>query len=379
MLPYFSKKFGNPSSIHFFGREAKQAVSEARKEISKFFGTSPRGVIFLSSATEANNFLIWGIIKKLKIKNQDSFKIPHIITTQIEHDSVLNVCRALEEEGLVEVSYIGVSQEGIVNPKDIERNLKDETVLVSVMYANNEIGTIQPIAEISKIIRDFRDSQSRISGKILSYPLFHTDAVQAVQFLDCNFQILGVDIMTISSHKIYGPKGAAALLIKDDLEADQILEPTIFGGGQEYGLRSGTENVPAIVGFKKAIEILKKIKAKETKRILTLRDYFIENILRKNPQRIYLNGSKTLRLPNNANISFLGIPSDIMITILDRYGISVSSGSACQVHSSKPSHVLRALGLDQDRIESAIRFSFGRHTSKKDLDYVIKIVAKLLK
>jgi cysteine desulfurase len=337
--------------------------------------------------------------------------LPHIITTAIEHDSVFEVCRAMEREGLVEVTYVGVSAEGIVNPDDIAKALRPETILVSVMYANNEIGTIQPLFEISKIIQDFKKQKFQIPNSnyqsnlnhpitqlpVTNYPLLHTDAVQAAQYLDCDMGRLGVDLMTISSHKIYGPKGAAALCINSKHEARplgadppsvenlkprildlQLVQPIVFGGGQEFGLRSGTENVPAIVGFGKAVGLAISRREKESKRLVKLRDYFIAKLLALD-KNITLNGSATSRLPNNVNVSFLGFSSDVLITMFDRAGIFVSAGSACEARATEPSRVLADLGISKERQKSAIRFSFGRQTRKQDLDYTAKIVAQLMR
>ncbi len=372
MLPYFSKKFANPGSTHKLGQEAFSAIYSARKTIADSFGCQSDGVIFTASATEANNLVIRGVILRAKSIFKDT-KFAHIITTQIEHDSVLEVCKAIEKEGLAEVSYLAVSKEGIIDPKEIEKALRPETVLVSVMYANNETGTIQPIAKISEVISNFKNQ----NPKQEIYPLFHTDASQAVQFLDCNLEKLAVDFMTISSHKIYGPKGAAALLLRSkEREFSYPIHPIIYGGGQEHGLRSGTENVPAILGFAKAVELAMSRRKKESKRLTKLRDYFISRLLSLG-QDIFLNGSKVHRLPNNINVSFVGISSESMLTWLDLNGIAASAGSACESHAAKPSHVLKALGLPEERIKSAIRFSLGRYTRKSDLNFVIGAIKKL--
>jgi cysteine desulfurase len=364
MQPYFSKKFGNPSSAHQLGQEAFRAISHSRDIVGKACGISREGVVFTASATEANNLALRGTVRGIT-NYQLPITKPHIITTAIEHDSVLEVCRELEREGLAEVTYVGVSSEGVVDSQDIKKALRPETVLVSVMYANNEIGTIQPISEIAKIIRNFRKP---------NYPLFHTDAVQAVQFLDCNLERLGVDLMTISSHKIYGPKGAAALLIRNS-DLSEMVKPILVGGGQESGLRSGTENVPAIVGFAKALELAVKNRQKESKRLTELRDYFIEKLTQLGA---IPNGSWKFRLPNNVNVSFPGMSSDALLTLLDRAGIAASSGSACAAHASKPSHVLLALGIPEERRKSAVRFSLGKFTKKSDLDYVLETIAKYI-
>lgn len=292
-----------------------------------------------------------------------------MVTTAIEHDSVLEVCRALEREGLAEVSYVGVDEDGIADPREIQKTLRPETVLVSVMYANNEIGTIQPITEIAEAVREWKRENRN------TYPLFHTDAVQAVQFLDCDMGRLGVDLMTISGHKIYGPKGGAALLMRD-IHFSSLIAPILFGGGQEHGLRSGTENTPAIAGFGKAVELAVRRREKEARRLEALRDYFIGKLTALRSD-IRLNGSARRRLPNNANVSFPGMAAEALVTALDRQGIAVSAGSACAAHAAKPSHVLEALGIPQSYRKSAVRFSFGKDTTKADLEYVIAALRRV--
>jgi cysteine desulfurase len=383
MRPYFSEHFGNPSASHRWGQEAFRAIWRARQIVGRTFGCPQDGVVFTASATEANNLAIRGVIAGSRAP---ALSPPHIITTAIEHDSVLEVCRALEREGAAEVTYVGVDRDGLVNPEDIGKALKPETVLVSVMYANNEIGTIQPIAEISEIIRNFRKSKFQNQNsesnphshitQLHSYPFFHTDAVQAAQFLDCDIERLGADLMTISSHKMYGPKGAAALLMRQPSH-HQRLAPIVWGGGQERSLRSGTENTPAIVGFGKAIELGIARREEESRRLSELRDYFIGRLLALRND-IRLNGSATMRLPNNVNVSFPGVSSDVMLTALDRWGIAASAGSACQSYAAKPSHVLEALGISEERRKSAVRFSLGRHTKRRDLDDTVRAIAKFL-
>jgi cysteine desulfurase len=460
MQPYFSDKFGNPGSAHLMGQDAFRLISRSRGIVVRAFGCDEDGVIFTASATEANNLALQGaargitnyqlpitsggepraLSERAQASGQGSERseksepsteravspgrrvvakstgspphtppLPHIITTAIEHDSVFETCRAMEREGLVEVTYVGVSAEGIVNPDDIAKALRPETILVSVMYANNEIGTIQPLFEISKIIQDFKKRKFQIPNSnyqsnpnypitqlpVTNYPLLHTDAVQAAQYLGCDMKRLGVDLMTISSHKIYGPKGAAALCINSDAgevgrgfprprQAERggrildLIYPMMFGGGQESGLRSGTENVPAIVGFGKAVELAILRREKESKRLIKLRDYFIAKLLALD-KNIALNGSATSRLPNNVNVSFLGFSSDALITMFDQAGIFVSAGSACEARAAEPSRVLAGLGISKERQKSAIRFSFGRNTAKQDLDYTVKIVAQLMR
>lgn len=431
MKPYFSEKFGNPGAIHQLGQEAFRAVSCARGIVAKAFGCVSEGVIFTASATEANNLAIQGMIAEarsasrstsssrssggtalalgaaarlrrdqvrdaseslLESPRASAFVLPHIITTAIEHDSVLEVCRALEREGLAEVTYVRVSPEGIVDFVDITKALRPETALVSVMYANNEIGTIQPIAEIAKLIAEFRKQKVENSDAFNSkfyfldsrYPLFHVDAVQSAQFLDCDMERLGIDLMTISSHKIYGPKGAAALLMKKIENRNEktwndrrLISPLVVGGGQERGVRSGTENVPVIVGFGKAVDMAFASRDKEAKRLRKLRDYFIERLAAFN-KGVSLNGSAVFRLPNNVNVSFSDVPSDVMLTALDRQGVAASAGSSCEARAAKPSHVLKAIGISDEARKFSVRFSLGKYTTKPDIDYVIRVVAKII-
>jgi cysteine desulfurase len=366
MRPYFSLVFGNPGSPHAEGREAFDALMRSRETLAKFFGVPPAGVIFTASATEANNLAIRGVVMRARA----AVRVPHILTTAIEHDSVLEVCRALEREGAAAVTYVGVDRDGLVDPEGIRRALRPETVLVSVMYANNEIGTIQPIRAISDVVRKWRGEHRP------SYPLFHTDAAQAVQYLDCDVGRLGVDMMTVSSHKIYGPKGIAALIVGGGEDGRAMLAPILVGGGQEGGLRSGTENVPAIVGFGAAIALIVREGERECVRIRILRDRFLERILAIDPA-IRLNGSREHRLPSNVNLSFPGAPSDVMLTMLDRLGIAASSGSACDAHAAKPSHVLEAIGLEEELRESAIRFTLGRFTTARELERAAGIIASV--
>lgn len=372
MMPYFSKEYGNPSSIHQFGQKALGAIDEARQKIASFLGCKASEIVFTGSATEANNLAIKGVVYKLYSINPN-FK-PHIITTKIEHDSILKVCEFLEREG-VEVTYLSPTTEGIVQPKDIQKALKENTALVSVMYANNEIGTIQPITEISKVIESFRRQNSKLPGLNYQLPLFHTDAVQAVNYLDCNVNTLGVDLLTVSGHKIYGPKGVGALYVKTGI----VLEPILHGGGQEKGLRSGTENVPAIVGLGEAISLVSKLKTQgHVTKLINLRDRLISGILKSIPEA-KLNGSRKHRLPNNINFYFPGVDSETLIIALDQKGIAVSSGSACSTRSIEPSHVLLAIGLSPQQAKSCLRITLGRYTTKDEIDYFLKVLPSIIK
>ncbi|MBU4348172.1 cysteine desulfurase [Patescibacteria group bacterium] len=445
MKPCYSGIFGNPGSIHRFGQEASAIIFKSRNSLAKLIGCDYREVIFTGSATEANNLALRGtlkaLIQNLKIKNQnDNLKIknnsakrgsehsrPRIITSAIEHESVLETCRDLEEEGLAEIVYLPVSKSGIVDLKKLKTSLNERTVLVSIMYANNEIGAIQPLFEISKIINDFkkRNFQSSITPDFIEdprqgrdnfqtnskkgethndqknwelgignwelgtmYPLFHTDAVQAFNYLDCDVGDLGVDMMSLSSQKIYGPKGVGCLYVKNfgGFRGNKFISSIITGGGQEEGLRSGTENVPGIVGFSKAIEIAFNLREIENKRLKKLQEYFWVNInpthnlcggIKKRFSKIVLNGPKigVDRLPNNINIYL----QKNLIFKLDLAGFAVSGGSACSARLAKPSHVLRAMGCSIEKSSESVRISFGRQTTKQEVDRLLKVMHSILK
>ncbi|PIV31717.1 cysteine desulfurase NifS [Candidatus Wolfebacteria bacterium CG02_land_8_20_14_3_00_37_12] len=410
MAPYFSAPpaggFGNPGSLHFFGQKAMTAVDESREKIAKAINADFREIIFTGSATEANNLALRGIVKKFKIKDL-RFKIPRIIVSAIEHDSILETCRDLEREE-IEIIYLPVNKQGIIDLKKLKESLNERTVLVSIMCANNEIGIVQNIAGISKIIKDFKKENF-----FSKYPLFHTDAVQAFQFLDCDVNKLGVDLMTLSAHKIYGPKGIGTLYINSKLQTPNykqilnsknkiqnkktkiwdlgfgiwdlpVVKPLTTGGGQEFGLRSGTENVAAIVGFAKAIELVSNSRELENKRVRQLTDYFWRELKKLSP-KAEINGLKDLRfmiydlrkLPNILNVYFPNQNSQDLLIKLDLNGIAVSSGSACSARATKPSHVLKAIGLSDKKIKSSLRFSLGKFTTKEEINRALKIIKKL--
>lgn len=382
MLPYFGKKFGNPSSIHAPGVEAKKALDESRKSVASMLQARESEIIFTSGGTESNNLAIFGIISAAEIADRrgtnaglrgsrERYKLGkiHIVTTNIEHSSVLEPIRELERRG-VSVTYVPVRPNGIVDPKKIAAALRPETVLVSVGYANNEIGTIQPIREISKIVR----AHSFQTFKLLNFQTrFHSDGSQAPLYLDCNVSRLGVDLLTLDGHKMYGPKGVGLLYVKEGVE----LSPIIFGGGQERGLRSTTENIPLIVGLSKAFEIASRYREKESKRLTRLRDYFYSSVLQKTRiENVVINGDMKERLPNNVNISIPGLDVEFATLKLDAAGIACSTKSSC-LGSSGGSYVVRALGLGEARAFSTLRFTFGRDTTKPDIDYLVKVLAKI--
>ena len=360
MLPYLKEEYGNPSSIHSFGQKARVAIEDARLKLAGFLNCTPKEIIFCGSATEADNFAIFGLLRPYLSKE----KKRHIITTQIEHHAVLEPYKELEDQG-VAVTYLPVNKEGLINIADVGDAITPETILVSIMYANNEIGTIQPIAEIGKLVKE---KSQELKTKIF----FHTDAVQAVNYLDCNVENLRVDLLTISSHKIYGPKGIGALYVRKGVP----IVPIIYGGGQENNLRSGTENVAGIIGFGAAIEEVKRRKS-EVKSIERVRNKLINRVLKDIPDS-KLNGSREKRLPNNVNFSFKGAEGEAIVIALDQKGIAVSTGSACSSRSLEPSHVLMALGLSEEEAHTSLRISLGRFTTEKEIDNFLKVLPTVI-
>jgi len=352
MSGFLKKDFGNPSSIHNFGQKASMAIGGAREVLAEFLGCESEEIVFTGSATEADNLAIFGVVKAAKVAQ------PHLITSQIEHPAVLESCRALAGQG-AQVTYLSVGKDGVVEIAELKKALKPNTVLVSIMYANNEVGTVQPIAEIAEVIK-----------KTNPKTLFHTDAVQAVNFLDCDVKKLGADLLTLSGHKIYGPKGVGALYIKKGTP----IEPIIYGGGHERGLRSGTENVAGIVGLGQAIKEIQNPKSKiQNIRIRQFRDKLIKTILKIIPAS-RLNGSLAQRLPNNVNISFDGAEGEAIVVALDQKGIAASTGSACSSGSLEPSHVLLALGLSEEVAHGSLRLTLGKYNTAKDVEKVIKVL-----
>ncbi len=410
MRPYYARVFGNPSSVHWFGQEASAAVFRAREAIARAIGADYQEIIFTGSATEANNIALRGVVRAAdfgqlsfgnsvavlqrhgalrsrfdapiivsETKPSELRDVPHnnmpssrpyrIIISCIEHESVLETARDLERDGLVEVVYVPVNREGIIDVKKFTASLDERTILVSIQYANSQIGVIQPIKEIGEIIKNHKLKTKNL------YPLFHTDAVQAFQYMPCRIDDMGVDMLTLSAHKIYGPKGIGALYVRNLKTNPSPLATFITGGGQEHGIRSGTENVPAIVGFGEAVARAERMRGKETKRIQTLRDYFWRG-LQKIARDAEINGSVEKRLPNNLNIYFQGVPAQDMCIELDLQGIAVSPGSACSSRAAQPSYVIKALGFSGDRPGSSIRFSFGRPTVKSDIDAALSVLRR---
>ncbi|MEA2088240.1 MAG: cysteine desulfurase family protein [Patescibacteria group bacterium] len=365
MLPYFKERFGNAMSIHYFGQEAMLAVDKARSQIAKFFNCFSKEIIFTSGATESNNLAIKGVSKFYFLKNK---KKPHIITTQFEHNCVLNSCKTLEKQDRANITYLPINKDGIVKLDSLKKAIKKNTILISIMYVNNEIGTVQPIKEIGKIIKQ---KNSKRKNKIL----FHTDATQGINFFDMNVKKLNIDLLSFSGHKIYGPKGVGALYVKKSTPIKSIQD----GGGHENKMRAGTHNIPGIVGLGKAIEIIaSQNKKKENKKMLKLRDYLIKKVL-KEISGSYLNGSLVKRSPNNAHFRIDNVEGEAMLLSLDKEGIAVSTASACSVKDLKPSHVLLAIGLKQEQTHGSLRFTLGRHTTKKKIDTTINALKKTVK
>ncbi|MFA6132112.1 MAG: cysteine desulfurase family protein [Patescibacteria group bacterium] len=358
MKPWLTDKFGNPSSFHSPGKEAKDAIEAARTKISKILSCRSEEIIFTSGGTESDNLAILGFARA----NAGAGK--HIIVSAIEHHAVLEAATQLEKEGF-EITRIAPNSDGVVEVEKVKAALRPETILVSVMYANNEVGTIQPIAEIGNCLQKHRGEKK--------YPIFHTDACQAAGALELSVEKLHVDAMTINGSKIYGPKGIGLLYFKKDLR----LQPIQFGGAQERGLRPGTENVAGIVGLAAALELADKEKNKESERLIKFRDKFIAGILLKVP-KTKLNGHPLNRLPNNANISFSDIEGEALMLYLDAKGIFISTGSACTSASLDPSHVLLAMGKSPEEAHGAMRFTLGHSTTQKDLDYVLKVLPPLV-
>ena len=346
MMPFFTEGFGNPSSLYTIGQESKETITKARQRISDLIGSDPKEIFFTSSGTEADN---WAVIMTAMANRK---KGNHIITTKIEHHAILHSAEYLEKEGF-DVTYIGVDKDGFIDLKELEEAITDQTTLISIMFANNEIGTIQPIKEAAKMAKKYNI-------------LFHTDAVQALGNAHIDVKDLGVDMMSISAHKIYGPKGIGALYVRKGVR----LPSFIHGGGQESKKRAGTENLTGIVGFGKAAELAKENLDKHIKELTKLRNYFIDQIMDNIPD-CHLNGNRENRLPGNANITFKYIEGESLLLLLDMKGIAVSTGSACSSASLTPSHVLEAIGVPVEEIHGSVRFTVGDFTTKEDLDYTI--------
>jgi len=354
MLPYLEDFYANPSALYSVGQLAKNALEDARNSVAQVIGASSREIIFTGSGTEANNLAIFGIA------NAGGRTKGHIITTVIEHKSVLEPARALERRGF-EVSYLSVDSDGQISIDELRGALRNDTILVAIVYANNEIGTVQNIVEIGREIKNFGGA------------IFHIDACQAANYLSVDVKELGVDSMSLNSSKIYGPKGVGMLYVRDGVE----LEPQIIGGGQERGRRSGTENLSGIVGFSKALTVAQELRVEESARLTLLKNQLIDGVISTIPD-VHLNGSRHLRLPNNINFSFKGIEGEALLSALDDLGVAVASGSACGSQEVGSSHVIKAIKVSEEFASSATRITLGRQTTTEDIEYLLEILPKVV-
>ena len=359
MLPYFTSDFGNPSSIYTIGQEARKAVDDARERIARILGARMSEIVFTSGGTESDNAALKGVAFALRALGK------HIITTAIEHHAVLHTCYQLEQFGF-DITYLPVDEHGLVNPQDVVDAITDETILVSVMMANNEIGTIQPIEKITRLVKAETKRRNRTV-------IMHTDAVQAAGFLDINVRSLGVDLLSLSAHKIYGPKGVGLLYVKRGTP----FEEQNAGGGQERQRRSGTENVPGIVGFGEALHLAVSEREETSRHCLRLREKLTQGIF-ETIEGVRLNGHPEHRLPNNVNISIAGVEGEPVLLGLDFAGVCASSGSACSSASLEPSHVLLAIGLTAEMAQSSLRITLGRENTEEDVDYLLSILPDMI-
>lgn len=346
MLPYFHLNFGNASSLYTIGRKSKKAVEESRQKVARVINATPKEIYFTSCGSESDNLAIKGVAYANREKGN------HIITTKIEHPAVLHTCQKLERQGF-RVTYLNVDTEGLISLDELEKAITEQTILITIMFANNEIGTIEPIKEIGKIAKRH-------------HIYFHTDAVQAIGNVKIDVQELNIDLLSMSAHKFYGPKGMGALYVKKGVIFEKIQD----GGHQEQNMRAGTENVAGIVGLGKAIEIADKEQEEYNRKLTTLRDYYISQVEEKIPY-IKVNGARSNRLPGNANISFRFVEGEALLLNLDMKGICASSGSACSSGSSDPSHVLVAIGLPAEIAQGSLRITFGEENTKEDVEYLI--------
>tara|TARA_B100001750_G_C15522276_1_gene612897 strand:+ start:2426 stop:3604 length:1179 start_codon:yes stop_codon:yes gene_type:complete len=359
MLPYFSDIFANPSSIYALAQESRKVVDDSRLKIASLLGARRSEIMFTSGGTESDNAALRGVASALQSTGK------HIITSKIEHHAVLHTCYQLEQLGY-EISYLPVDQNGIINPASVINAIREDTILVSIMMANNEIGTIQPIEQICCLVKD----EAKRRGTNI---IFHTDAVQAAGFLDFNVKELGIDLLSLSAHKFYGPKGVGALYIRRGTP----FETQLSGGGQERGRRSGTENVAAIVGMAKALEISIENREQTNLHCIKLRDKLIKDVM-STIKEVNLNGDDTLRLPNNVNFSFSGVEGEPLLLGLDFAGICVSSGSACSSGSLEPSHVLTSLGLTDEQAQGSLRITLGRENTVEEVEKIVEVLAGLV-
>ena len=353
MLPYLEEKYGNPSSLYSIGRISKKAIEEARKKVAALINCNPNEIYFTGCGSESDNTIIKGIAYANRKKGK------HIITSQIEHPAVLHACQMLDRQGF-EVTYLNVSKEGLINIEELRNSIRNDTILISVMFANNEIGTIQPIEMISKIAR-------------MHNIVFHTDAVQACGNIPIDVKRMGIDSLSLSGHKLYAPKGIGALYVRSGIEFEKFMD----GGHQEKNKRAGTENVAGIVGLGKACELAKVNLESHMQHLKGLRDYFIAQVREKIPDAV-LNGGIENRLPGNANFSFPLVDGETLLLNLDAKGICASAGSACTSGSSAPSHVLSSIGLSDELAHSSLRVTFGEENTKEDVDYLVESLCEIV-
>ncbi len=353
MMPYFTEVYGNPSSLYGIGQTAKKAVEEARANIAKNLGANPNEIYFTSGGSESDNWAIKGVCNRLKAKGKK-----HIITSKFEHHAVLHTCKALEKEGF-EVTYLDVYENGIVKPEDVENAIREDTALVTIMYANNEIGTIQPIKEIGEICRKHK-------------VLFHTDAVQAAGYVKINVQEQNIDLLSLTAHKIHGPKGCGLLYVRKGVMLTNLIE----GGAQERNKRAGTENIAGIIGLDAALQLTIDKMEERNAHLTKLRDKLIDGLLQIPRSRV--NGDRVHRLPGNVNMCFEGIEGESLLLRLEMAGISASSGSACTSGSLDPSHVLLAIGLPHEIAHGSTRMTFDENTTEEDIDYILETVPKIV-
>ncbi len=362
MLPYFSADFANASSIHTPGQRARAAVETAREQVAAFIGARPQEIVFTSGGTESDNHAIFGVVVArvgqafLPVAPSDlSNRAPHLITSTVEHEAVLNACQALEKQG-ADVTYLPVDREGLVNLGAVRQAIRPETALVTVMHANNELGTIQPLEEIGRIAKEHKI-------------YFHTDAVQSAGKIPIDVNALNVDLLSLSGHKLYAPKGVGALYVRSGTRLRQLL----YGGHHQRGFRPGTENVAGIVGLGKAAEIARASLATDAQRVSHLRGKLEHGLLQRVPQ-IRVNGGTAPRTPNTTNLLFAGIEGEALVIALDLKGLSCSVGAACSSGAVEPSHVLTAIGLTQEEAKSSLRFSLGRHTTESKIDFALEVI-----
>lgn len=385
MRPYIERTFGNPGSLHEEGQEALAAIDRAREGVADLIGSAFRDVVFTGSATEANNLALFGTVRAARAYAPQGASIG-VVVSAIEHESVLEPARALEREGLVHLTALPVDAQGLVRPADLAAALTPETAVVSIMYGNNEIGTVQPIAELSRIVAEFRSVHRTPLQTIGGYPRFHTDASQAGAYLSCDVRELGVDLLTLSGHKLYGPKGVGMLYVRDYGQHPHRIQPMLWGGGQEHLLRSGTENVSGIVGFHAALAFATRERISTVAQLRSRATLLVEE-LKKRVDRVVVNSIDettrrrriSVRLPHIVNVSFPGISAAELIVAADRKGLALSAGSACTARGTQPSHVLSAIGLSNDRITSSIRLSVGRETSISDVRAAVKCIVESIK